>query len=167
MEGASALLSFSTTKEPSLRESVYEKMGRHVSRGCAFVLVAASLLSPSGLGREADLPDPGYHCLATALYYEARGEPLRGQRAVMDVVVNRAWKSRKSFCEILLAQGQFQWTKHHGMRYDQMELLAEAAKQPRVLNNEIYFFHASMKPSWSAKMQCKRIGNHNFCKERP
>lgn len=47
---------------------------------------------------EADL-----NCLAQAIYYEARGEPLPGQIAVAEVVINRAASKRypASICEVV------------------------------------------------------------------
>jgi hypothetical protein len=134
----------------------------HVGRVCAIVLVA---YCPKSLGVEKSLPDPGYHCLASAIYYEARGEPLKGQRAVLDVIVNRAYKSGKNFCEVVLEKGQFQWTKRKPMLYNQASLLDEVGQHPRILRNEIYFFNASLRPAWSGKMKCRKIGNHKFCKE--
>lgn len=139
-----------------------------VARYCSCCLVVLlGLGAPKSLTAPPSVPDPGFACLATAVYYEARGEPLKGQRAVVDVVIHRAWKSGKNFCEVLTQKQQFQWTKKHAMRYDLDTLLDEVAQHPRVLKNENFlFFHStSVKPIWAAKMSCKKIGNHYFCKE--
>lgn len=134
--------------------------------GCCLV-VLLGLGAPKGLGQEMDIPSEG-HCLASVVYYEARGEPLRGQRAVLDVVLNRAYKSGKSVCEILTAKGQFQWTKRKPMLYteEMAEQLDVVGQHPKVLKNEIYFFATHVRPSWSGKMQCRTIAKHTFCKEK-
>jgi hypothetical protein len=42
-------------------------------------------------------------CLADAVYFEARGEPLRGQKAVAQVVMNRVFSGRypRSVCGVV------------------------------------------------------------------
>lgn len=48
-------------------------------------------------------------CVALAVYYESRGESVRGQRAVASVVMNRVRDPRfpDSACEVLLQRRQF------------------------------------------------------------
>ena len=48
-------------------------------------------------------------CLALAIYYEARGESERGQRAVAQVVVNRSKSGRfpSTICGVLFQSRQF------------------------------------------------------------
>ena len=50
-------------------------------------------------------------CLALAVFYESRGEPLRGQKAVAEVIVNRAESGKypKDICSVIKQQGQFSW----------------------------------------------------------
>jgi spore germination cell wall hydrolase CwlJ-like protein len=53
-----------------------------------------AMLSPAErLGLNADLDERAKHekCLADAIYFEARGEPVRGQIAVAQVVMNRVF----------------------------------------------------------------------------
>lgn len=149
-------------------ERPLQKVARYLGSKCAVILVLGALLTPVHLGKEDFFKlDMGNHCLATAVYYEARGEPLTGQRAVVDVIIHRAYKSGKTFCEVLTQKQQFQWTKRNDMRYDVDHLLEQALKQPTVLKDENFlFFHSTkIRPVWSKKMECRRIGNHNFCKE--
>ena len=52
--------------------------------------VLPNLLDMDGRRREhAETFSRDRHCLATAVYFEARGEPERGQRAVAQVILNR------------------------------------------------------------------------------
>lgn len=58
------------------------------------IVAVVGLLMAGGIAAlAAESPDPAISaaqtCLAQAIYYEARGEPLRGQYAVASVVLNR------------------------------------------------------------------------------
>lgn len=50
-------------------------------------------------------------CLALNIYYEARSEPLTGQIAITNVVLNRVEDERfpNSACEVITQKGQFVW----------------------------------------------------------
>jgi hypothetical protein len=52
-------------------------------------------------------------CLAGAIYFEARGEPLAGQLAVGRVIVNRAESDRfpSSYCGVVLQPAQFSFVR--------------------------------------------------------
>src|SRR6187455_3088204 len=53
-------------------------------------------------------------CLAQAIYFEARGEPLAGQLAVGAVIVNRTTSGRypSDYCSVVTQRGQFSFV--HG-----------------------------------------------------
>lgn len=111
-----------------------------------------------------------YMCMGTALWMESRGEPLKGQRAVWDVIHNRAAMQDKPVCDIVFAKGQFSWTKKTRLVSDKKwkELYRDVAKQRRVLDRQIMFFYNPKlaKPKWAANMRCQKIGNHKFCREK-
>lgn len=50
-------------------------------------------------------------CLATAIYFEARGEPDKCQMKVADVIINRVdhQKFANSVCGVVYQKGQFSW----------------------------------------------------------
>ena len=56
----------------------------------------------------ADLSDD-LRCLATAVYHESKGEPVEGQLAVAQVILNRVESGRyaKSVCGVVRQPGQF------------------------------------------------------------
>lgn len=56
-----------------------------------------------------DGDDQAVECLAGAIFYEAKGEPLSGQLAVADVIINRAKSGRfpADVCEVVTQRGQF------------------------------------------------------------
>lgn len=47
-------------------------------------------------------------CLALTIFHESRGEPIEGQYAVAEVVLNRAEKRNLEVCEVIYQKGQFQ-----------------------------------------------------------
>ncbi|MDF2493951.1 cell wall hydrolase [Sphingomonas sp.] len=56
-----------------------------------------------------DGDDEALQCLAGAIYFETRGEPLSGQLAVAEVILNRAKSGRfpSDVCEVITQRGQF------------------------------------------------------------
>lgn len=53
--------------------------------------------------------DAALQCLAGAIFYEAKGEPLAGQLAVAEVILNRAKSGRfpADVCAVVTQRGQF------------------------------------------------------------
>ena len=56
------------------------------------------------------------HCLAIAMYYEARNQPIDGQLAVAQVIMNRVESPRypDTVCEVVWQPKQFSFT-HDGL----------------------------------------------------
>lgn len=125
--------------------------------------------------------DAQWVCLAKAIYHEARGEPLAGQIAVAEVVLNRV-DSRQypgTVCGVT-SQGagsgrgcQFSYAcdgRSDAMASAGPRLRAEKLARlmldghPRSLTDGALFFHAThVAPSWSRSMtRTAAIGNHRF-----
>ena len=53
-------------------------------------------------------------CLAGAIYFEAQGEPLNGQLAVAQVILNRTKSGRfpTGVCDVIKQRGQFSFVRH-------------------------------------------------------
>jgi hypothetical protein len=119
--------------------------------------------------------DEQANCLATAVYFEARGESLEGQLAVADVVMNRAASGKypSSWCDVVkqpwqfsfVQQGQFPeirdadaWAKAQGVARIAM------ANVIRSVPTDVLWYHANyVAPSWGARLtQVERIGTHIF-----
>ena len=68
-------------------------------------LVAAQAAEP--------LVDEESKCLATAVYFESMGEPLEGQLAVAQVVINRSQSGRypSSWCGVVKQKAQFSFVR--------------------------------------------------------
>lgn len=108
-------------------------------------------------------------CLATAIYFEGRGEPLYGREAIAEVVMNRG----PNVCATVAASGQFmvywrpQW--HNPVDTDawgDAQELAEHVVKGDLKTNRTHgaLFFSRGLPPWAAN--AIRIGGHWFYKER-
>ena len=113
-------------------------------------------------------------CLAGAIYFESKSEPLAGQLAVGEVIANRAKSGRfaSTYCGVVFQRGQFSFVRGHAMpgiarSGDQWRTAVAVAQivdsklksssAPRAL-----FFHATrVSPAWHAT-RVATIGNHIF-----
>lgn len=128
----------------------------------------------ASMPREAAL-DEQLECLAGAIYFEARGEPLVGQLAVAEVIVNRAASGRfpASYCGVVTQRSQFSFVKGGRMPaaptgsslYQRARAIAQIAHRDLWSSaaKDAQFFHAArVSPGWSGKKMAARIGNHVF-----
>ena len=109
--------------------------------------------------------DLQWQCLVSAVYHEARGEPAKGKRAVLEVVFNRSKRSGKTFCEVVAEKRQFPWMKKKGLvelTPDTLKHYTEAVTHEQVFKSEKYIYFNSVKPFG---VECLRIHKHTFCKE--
>lgn len=118
--------------------------------------------------------DAETECLAGAVYFEARSEPLDGQLAVADVILNRAASGRfpTSMCGVVYQPHQFSFVRggtmpairRDSVQWRQAVAIAEIARDD-LWNSSIgqaLFFHAShVSPRWNLK-RLGRVGNHIF-----
>lgn len=120
---------------------------------------------------EAPQYDSETICLAKNIYYEARGEPLRGKLAVAWVTLNRvaSGKFRDTICKVVYQKNQFSWTnkrqgkpKEWAMWLESLQLAYWITQQPQIVAFEALYFHAkSVNPGWK-KSKLETIGNHHF-----
>lgn len=124
---------------------------------------------------------PEWRCLAEALYFEARGESVKGQFAVAEVILNRVDSARfpGSVCKVI-NQGtgrkyacQFTYTcdgkKEIISEPRAWERVAKVARAmidgaPRRLTDGATYYHTkAVRPSWSRKFaRTTTIGVHHF-----
>lgn len=144
-------------------------------QGAVFLPSGAIAGGPERLYQaRASAADPAaLRCLTEALYFEARGEPLAGQRAVAEVIMNRVDHPAfpKSVCGVVNQSGQFSYKGGNLRMRDgaaarrarrvAAELLAGA---PRSLTSGATYFHtAYVRPSWTRRFtRTARIGSHIF-----
>lgn len=115
-------------------------------------------------------------CLAGAVYFESRGEPLAGQLAVAQVIINRAEDARfpASYCGVVRQKGQFSFMRGQQMpqvrttspAWERAVAIAAIADQGLWESEagEAVFFHARyVRPAWSArKTKLAQIDTHIF-----
>lgn len=128
--------------------------------------------------------DAQFQCLAQAVYFESRGEPLSGQIAVAEVVLNRVDSSSypRSICGVT-KQGAgsgrgCQFSYACDGRPDVMTSSVSKARsekiarmlidgRPRSVTSGATHFHATyVRPDWSRKFaRTAAIGNHVFYRQ--
>ncbi len=115
-------------------------------------------------------------CLAGAVYFEARGEPLAGQLAVAQVVMNRADDRRfpGSYCGVVYQRSQFSFVKGGRMpnirtgtaawkRAKAIAQIAHDAMWESEADDSLYFHAKYVRPSWSRnKTRRASINTHIF-----
>lgn len=118
--------------------------------------------------------DAQHECLAGAVYFESKGEPLHGQLSVAEVILNRARSGRfpTSFCGVVKQRGQFSFIRggrfpaiaRGSLAWKRAVAIAHIAVQdladgpaPKAL-----FFHAKrVSPRWRLT-RVAAVGNHIF-----
>jgi spore germination cell wall hydrolase CwlJ-like protein len=125
-------------------------------------------------------------CLASAIYFEARGEPLAGQIAVGQVVLNRAFSGfyPQDICEVVYQNSQHfracqftfacDGTSPEIKESESWRLAGEIAQ--KLLRGRVYdpeigtstHFHATyVHPVWDKDMETKAlVGTHIFFRPR-
>lgn len=118
--------------------------------------------------------DSEHECLAGAVYFESKGEPLRGQLSVAEVILNRMRSGRfpKSACGVVKQRGQFSFVRggripaiaRASLAWKRAVAIAHIAREgladggaPKAL-----FFHARyVSPRWRLT-RVAAVGNHIF-----
>ncbi|WP_439534365.1 cell wall hydrolase [Polymorphobacter sp.] len=110
-------------------------------------------------------------CLARAVYFEARGEPLEGQLAVAQAIINRTESGRypSSICGVIRQPGQFTYPHGSAVRagaaWHTAKAIALVAVQrlwPEVAPDAISFHATHVRPVWRDKVRIAQIGRHVF-----
>jgi spore germination cell wall hydrolase CwlJ-like protein len=122
----------------------------------------------------SETTDEQFECLARAVYFESRGEPLEGQLAVAEVILNRvaSGRFRGTICDVVKQPSQFSfvrrgvipdvpresavWRRSVAIAHIALQNLAD------VTGDDSLFFHATyVNPGWG-RPRIARIGNHIF-----
>lgn len=123
----------------------------------------------------ATLDEQG-NCLATAVYFEARGESVEGQLAVARVVMNRAASGRypPDWCSVVkqpaqfsfVRHGQFPWIDTSSTAWARAQGVARLAMSNVIpsVGNDVLWYHADyVAPSWGHRLNVvEKIGAHIF-----
>ena len=125
-------------------------------------------------------------CLSNAIYFEARSEPVRGQIAVAQVVINRAFSgyypddicgvvyqnaNRHLSCQFTFACDGIPDVMTEPEHWARAKRIAKAALDGKIWLNDVgksTHYHASyVYPYWVRSMRkLKKIGLHTFYRPR-
>ncbi|WP_235525259.1 cell wall hydrolase [Sphingomonas sp. Leaf42] len=133
-----------------------------------------STLDAAVAAQSAAIDDEELNCLAVSIYFESKGEPLAGQLAVADVILNRTTSGRfpSSVCSVVKQPGQFSFVK--GGRLPDIDTSRRAWKTAVAVarvatkdlwqspaKNALYFHARHVSPNWG-KARVASVGNHIF-----
>lgn len=125
---------------------------------------------------DTEAPNADQECIAAAVYFEARGEPIEGQLAVAEVVLNRAASGKypASICAVVKQPAQFSfvrrgrippvakateaWRKAVAIAHVAVERLAQQ------IGSGVLWYHANyVSPGWGSRLtRVTQIGAHIF-----
>jgi N-acetylmuramoyl-L-alanine amidase len=133
----------------------------------------ASLAALVSTHARDSLGDRDADCLAKAVYFESKGEPLDGQLAVAQVIMNRARSGRfaGTLCGVVKQPSQFSFVRSGGFPpIVNQAMWRQAVGVAQVAINGLWdssasnalFFHAKrVTPNWG-KQRVAAVGNHIF-----
>ena len=119
--------------------------------------LVAEMSAPQDLSEEM-------RCLAGAVYFESRGEPLNGQLAVAQVIINRTESGQfpSSYCGVVYQRSQFSFVRGGSMprikagsdAWERAKKIARIAHQglwESEADDSLYFHASYVKPRWASK----------------
>ena len=121
-----------------------------------------------------EVADAETECLAIAIYFEAKSEPLAGQLAVADVIINRRESGRfpASICGVVKQRGQFSFVRggrlpavaRSSAHWRTAVAIAQIAQQELSESktpNALFFHARRVSPGWRLT-RVGAVGNHVF-----
>jgi spore germination cell wall hydrolase CwlJ-like protein len=123
----------------------------------------------------ADAADDELHCLATAVYFESKSEPLAGQLAVAKVIINRTRSGRfpSTICGVVKQRGQFSFvsrgrlpavshgTPHWRTAVAIATIASQQLSESATAEHALYFHARRVSPGWRLT-RVGVVGNHVF-----
>lgn len=149
------------------------------------------LAYPSDLAMDAPRHFSSEDCLAANLFFEARGESIKGMQAVAAVTINRLKHKNypSDLCSVVFQRKQFSWThqekyskiisvldadvsamsRKDELKFHQARILAAMHHEEltRILpKNTIFYHNKKVNPKWATfKVKVASLGGHIFYKE--
>lgn len=138
------------------------------AKATSLAQLVAQQSHPETLDREAE-------CLAASVYFESKGEPLEGQLAVAEVIMNRVASGGRfpsSICKVVFQKGQFNFVRGGGFppiakagrAWREAVAIAQIAIDEAWASraSKAMFFHARrVSPGWN-RVRVAQLGNHVF-----
>jgi N-acetylmuramoyl-L-alanine amidase len=171
--------SVGTVTQATPAKAVTMKLAPSIAREAAWLHKAGWPLY--ALAEKYSVGDPldeQANCLATAVYFEARGESVEGQLAVARVVMNRAASGRypPDWCSVMKQPWQFSFVNPRTGQYPSIDTtsaawaraqgiarLAVANVVPSIDDNVLWYHATYVAPSWGRRLAIsQKIGAHIF-----
>jgi N-acetylmuramoyl-L-alanine amidase len=137
-------------------------------------IAASSLLELAAAQPQPDALSSEMRCLAGAIYFESRGEPLKGQLAVGRVIIERASSERfpESYCGVIFQRSQFSFVRGNRMPAirkasqewrDALAIaqIADSGSWQSPVEGALFFHATRVSPGWRLK-RLAQVGNHIF-----
>lgn len=131
-------------------------------------------LSDAIAAQDREISDDTLRCLATAIYFESKSEPVVGQLAVAQVIINRTKSGRfpSNVCGVVKQRGQFSFVhggvlpavSASGAQYRTALGVAKVALAKAWSSSaaNALFFHARHVSASAGRVIIASIGNHIF-----
>lgn len=164
-------------------EAAVNEVGEAQAIAAGMIKVAeAAVPRPRALGElvnayaATEVPDSEQDCLAAAVYFEARGEPIEGQLAVAEVVLNRVASKKypDTICEVVTQKAQFSFivdgkfpaADRASQSWKKAVAISEIALKDldAKLSKDVLWYHADyVAPVWGKRLDREqKIGLHIF-----
>jgi len=117
--------------------------------------------------------DAQLKCLATAVYFESKGEPLEGQLAVAQVILNRVEDGRfgRDICGVVKAPKQFSFVRGGEMPTPRgtnqwntaraVAIIASSDGWSEIVPDATHFHATRVNPRWNLR-RVATVGQHVF-----
>jgi N-acetylmuramoyl-L-alanine amidase len=165
--------------EPVLKSSVTDGVATDIAPEQIPAITFPKRVRASSLAALVDkhasstVGDAQADCLAKAVYFESKGEPLNGQLAVAEVIMNRAKSGRfaSTLCGVVKQPSQFSFVRGGGFppvvnqaMWRQAVGVAQVAMSglwESTAPNALFFHARRVSPNWGKK-HVATVGNHIF-----
>jgi hypothetical protein len=165
--------------QQSPAQSVTVSLGKDVAREATWLQQAGWPLYALVDRFAAGAPlDEQAHCIAVAVYHEARGESVEGQLAVARVIMNRAASGKypTSWCGTVKQPWQFSFVNPRTGEYPSINEASASWKKAlgitrlainnavQTLPTDVLWYHADyVAPGWGKRLnKVEKIGTHIF-----
>lgn len=160
---------------------VFKDKLRNIFKGViTTVAITIAMLSTTMLHANYDVikyDNKQIDCISKAAYFESRGQPEKGQLAVIFTVLNRVKDNRfgDTPCKVVYSPNQYSWTRNKHTVKDKdsytkaKELVLETIRgEHRDPTKGATHFHAKyVSPSWAKRMDCTiTVGDHKFYRSK-
>lgn len=140
----------------------------------AFIVAFLLLLPLSNVAETVEVEphlEESVECLAKNIYFEARGEGVKGQIAVAHVTLNRTQNEAypDDVCDVVYQKHQFSWTSvkskitdmvlYSKLRSIAYDVIIGKTKDPT--KGALNFHNKAVTPGWNKRVKAV-IGNHVF-----